>query len=177
MFLDSTTDFVVDAKPITKTGEGKVRAIVTNPSGTKNETMVTNNEDGTYNVAYAPYEEGPHEVDVTYEGLPLEGSPYPVNVVPGHDSSKVKAYGPGLEKGKTNEPQKFTIETKGAGQGGLALAVEGPSKATVNCVDNHDGTCTVEYTPVKPGDYDITVKFADEDIPGELSDAVVQFYL
>lgn len=68
---------------------------------------------------------GPHEIDVTYEGLPIPGSPYEVNAVPGNDPTRVKAYGPGLEKGTTNEPQKFTIETKGAGQGGLALAIEG----------------------------------------------------
>lgn len=42
----------------------------------------------------------------------------------------------------------------------------GPSKAQVNCTDNHDGTCSVDYTPTKPGDYDITIKFAGEDIPG-----------
>lgn len=68
---------------------------------------------------------GPHQIDVTYEGLPLPGSPFDVEVVPGNDPTRVKAYGPGLEKGQTNEPQQFTIETKGAGQGGLALAVEG----------------------------------------------------
>lgn len=45
--------------------------------------------------------------------------------------------------------------------------VTGPSKAEVKCTDNHDGTCTVDYMPTKPGDYDITVKFAGEDIPGK----------
>jgi len=58
VFLDSTTDFTVDASSVAPNGEGKVRAIITNPSGTKNDTMVSNNEDGTYKVAYAPYEEG-----------------------------------------------------------------------------------------------------------------------
>lgn len=58
MFIDSTTDFTVDAASVSPVGEGKLRAIITSPSGTKNDTMVTNNGDGTYNVAYAPYEEG-----------------------------------------------------------------------------------------------------------------------
>lgn len=43
----------------------------------------------------------------------------------------------------------------------------GPSKAEVTCKDNHDGTCTVDYLPTKEGDYDISVKFADKNIPGE----------
>lgn len=58
MFLDSTTDFTVDAKSVDKDGKGKLRAIISNPSGSKNECPVTNNGDGTYKVAYAPFEEG-----------------------------------------------------------------------------------------------------------------------
>ena len=72
----------------------------------------------------------------------------------------------GLEGGKTDEPAVFTVETRGAGQGGLGLAIEGPSKAQMSCKDNRDGSCTVEYMPTKPGDYEIVVKFAEKDIPG-----------
>ncbi len=36
----------------------------------------------------------------------------------------------------------------------------------MDCADNKDGTATVEYTPTEEGDYAISVKFADEDIPG-----------
>ena len=72
----------------------------------------------------------------------------------------------GLEGGVTHAPQVFTVETKGAGQGGLGLAIEGPSEAKMTCRDNRDGSCTVEYLPTKPGDYDINIKFADKNIPG-----------
>lgn len=51
-------------------------------------------------------------------------------------------------------------------QGGLSLAVEGPSKAEISCKDNKDGTCTVSYLPTAPGDYNIIVKFDDKHIPG-----------
>ena len=50
--------------------------------------------------------------------------------------------------------------------GGLALAVEGPSKAEIKCVDNKDGTCNVTYFPQKIGQYEVTVKFADKHVPG-----------
>jgi filamin len=46
-------------------------------------------------------------------------------------SGYVTAYGPGLTHGCTGEPTLFTISTKGAGAGGLSMAVEGPSKAEV----------------------------------------------
>lgn len=39
----------------------------------------------------------------------------------------------------------------------------------MNCKDNRDGSCTVEYIPAEAGDYDISIKFADQDIPGGLS--------
>lgn len=64
------------------------------------------------------------------------------------------------------KPSSFTINTRDAGYGGLGLSIEGPSKAEINCVDNEDGTCTVDYLPVEPGKYTINVKFADEDVPG-----------
>ena len=68
----------------------------------------------------------------------------------------------GLEGGYTNTNQQFTVETRGAGKGGLGLAIEGPSEAKMTCRDNRDGSCTVEYLPTKKGDYDIGVKFADQ---------------
>ena len=53
-----------------------------------------------------------------------------------------------------------------AGNGGLGLAIEGPSEAVVNCKDNRDGSCSVEYLPNEPGSYDISIKFAEKHIPG-----------
>ena len=50
--------------------------------------------------------------------------------------------------------------------GGLSVAVEGPSKADITCQDNKDGTCSVSYLPLLPGEYKIIVKFADKHING-----------
>jgi len=81
-------------------------------------------------------------------------------------SGYVTAYGPGLVYGVCGEPGNFTISTKGAGAGGLSLAVEGPSKAEISCHDNKDGTVSVSYLPTAPGEYKITVKFGDKHIKG-----------
>ena len=70
-------------------------------------------------------------------------------------------------------PAEFTVETKGAGAGGLSLAIEGPSEAKLTCNDHGDGTCSVKYTPTEPGDYEIHIKFADEHIPGSPFNAKV----
>ncbi|EMP41497.1 60S ribosomal protein L10 [Chelonia mydas] len=50
--------------------------------------------------------------------------------------------------------------------GGLSLAVEGPSKAEISCTDNQDGTCSVSYLPMLPGDYSIVVKYNEKHIAG-----------
>lgn len=55
---------------------------------------------------------------------------------------------------------------RGAGTGGLGLAIEGPSEAKMSCKDNKDGSCTVEYVPFTPGDYDVNITFGGQPIPG-----------
>ena len=74
-----------------------------------------------------------------------------------------------------HEERKSIQEYLGAGTGGLGLAIEGPSEAKMTCRDNRDGSCTVEYVPTEAGDYDISIKFADQPIPGspfKVSDAL-----
>lgn len=91
---------------------------------------------------------GVHTIEVTYENIPVPGSPFRINAIPGCDPLRVRAYGSGLEYAITNEPATFTVETKGAGQGSLGLAIEGPSEAKMVCKENQDGTCMMEYLPV-----------------------------
>lgn len=59
-----------------------------------------------------------------------------------------------------------TTVPRGAGTGGLGLAIEGPSEAKMSCKDNKDGSCTVEYIPFTPGDYDVNITFGGHPIPG-----------
>lgn len=120
------------------------------PSGHIDQPKIEDNRDGTVRVQYDPREEGIHELAVKYNGehvqgkvqilsffntmasqCSLLGSPYKFHV-DSIASGFVTAYGPGLTHGVTGEPCNFTISTKGAGAGGLSLAVEGPSKAEVN---------------------------------------------
>lgn len=166
VFVDSPTDFVVDSRAIAKRDDGKVTCTITNPSGTKTENLITPMADGTYRISYTPFEEGRHTIDILYDGLPIPGSPFVVNVRRGSDPKKCRAFGPGLEMGLVDKPNVFTVETKGAGTGGLGLAIEGPSEAKMTCKDNRDGSCSVEYIPSEPGDYDVSIKFADQHIPG-----------
>ena len=71
-------------------------------------------------------------------------------------------------------PAEFTIDTKGAGTGGLGLTVEGPTEAKIECSDNGDGTCSVSYLPTEAGEYLVNILFEDTHIPGSPFHADVQ---
>lgn len=36
----------------------------------------------------------------------------------------------------------------------------------MTCKDNYDGSCNIEYIPTEPGDYEVSIKFATQHIPG-----------
>lgn len=117
-------------------------------------------------MSYIPKDEGEHDIHLKYNGQVLPDSPFPVVAMEGFDPTRVQAFGDGLDQGFVDEPNEFTIDTKNAGAGGLGLAIEGPSEATMTCNDNKDGTATVEYVPTEEGDYDVAIRFGDEHIPG-----------
>ncbi|XP_056338631.1 filamin-C isoform X1 [Oenanthe melanoleuca] len=160
------TEFTVDARALAPTGGPHVRARVLNPAGTPLDTFVTDLGDGTYRVEYTPFEEGLHLVEVTYDEVAVPKSPFRVGVAEGCDPTRVRAHGPGLEGGLVGTANHFTVETRGAGTGGLGLAIEGPSEAKMSCKDNKDGSCAVEYVPFTPGDYDVNITFGGHPIPG-----------
>jgi len=60
VFLESPTEFTVDAKSVTGSGAGRVESLLTSPSGRVVRCPVKNMADGTYQVQYAPYEQGNH---------------------------------------------------------------------------------------------------------------------
>ena len=44
--------------------------------------------------------------------------------------------------------------------------MEGPSKADITLNAIMDGSVDVSFLPSSPGEYEITIKFADKHIPG-----------
>ncbi|XP_051961260.1 filamin-A-like isoform X2 [Xyrauchen texanus] len=166
VFREATTDFTVDARALTKTGGNHIKTCINNPSGNRTEALIRDLGDGTYQVEYTPYEEGMHSVEVAYDDSPVPKSPFRVAVTEGCDPARVRVHGPGLHSGITNKPNKFTVETRGAGTGGLGLAMEGPSEAKMSCTDNKDGSCCVEYIPYESGTYNLNVTYGGQPITG-----------
>uniref|UniRef100_A0A8C6NZL1 Filamin C n=1 Tax=Nothobranchius furzeri TaxID=105023 RepID=A0A8C6NZL1_NOTFU len=161
-----TTHFIVDARALNKAGGSHVKVHIINPSGTNTDSYITDKGDGTYRVEYTAFEDGMHLIEVLYDSTPVPKSPFRVFVVEGCDPTRVRAFGPGLEGGITNKSNFFTVETRGAGTGGLGLTIEGASEAKISCKDNKDGSCSVEYVPFTPGDYDVNITYGGQPIPG-----------
>ncbi|KAI4827415.1 hypothetical protein KUCAC02_030810 [Chaenocephalus aceratus] len=166
IFREATTEFTVDARPLSRQGGDHVKAEVKNPSGALTDCQITDREDGTYSVEYTPFENGVHSVQVFYDDTPVPKSPFRVMVGEGCDPRRVVATGPGLQQALTDKTNNFNIITRGAGIGGLGITVEGPSESKMSCKDNKDGSCSVEYVPYTPGLYDVNITYGGEHIPG-----------
>lgn len=58
------------------------------------------------------FAEGLHLIEVLLDDVSVPKSPFRVSVSEGCDPSRVRAYGPGLEEGLVNKPNRFTVETR-----------------------------------------------------------------
>lgn len=146
-------------------GKADFAVAITSPSGNRVKAHVVPTHEG-YLVNFTPTELGEYLLSISFGGEPVSPTPYCFTCMYGSDPGKVRATGPGLERGIARKPAEFMIDTRGAGQGGLGVTVEGPCEAAINCRDNGDGTCSVAYLPTEPGDYTINITFNDEHIPG-----------
>ena len=185
------TEFQVDNHAA---GKAPVSVNVRSPSGRTVLPMVEETPQG-HNVTFIPREEGPHQVNVICGGVEIPDSPFNTNAFkpvqekpieppkvapktratnqaaqqappPGTNAGKVKAYGDGLYRGITTKPAEFTIDTREAGPGALGLTIEGPIEAKMEARDLGDGTCQVTYYPTEAGDYNISIYYCNEPIPG-----------
>nr|CAD7585822.1 unnamed protein product [Timema genevievae] len=153
-------------------GKADFAVAITSPSGSKVKAHVIPTHEG-FLVNFTPTELGEYLLSISFGGEPVSPTPYRFTCMHGSDPTKVHATGPGLERGVVGNPAEFCIDTRGAGQGGLGVTVEGPCEAAINCRDNGDGTCSVAYLPTEIGDYSINITFNDHHIPGSPFQALV----
>jgi hypothetical protein len=146
---------------------GEVQVSIVGPTGLRCKAQVLPCQEG-HLVSFRPTELGEYELAVSYQGAALGPTPLRLSCL-----ACARAYGPGLSRGIANWPAEFVIDTRGAGQGGLGVTVEGPCEAAINCRDNGDGTCSVAYLPTESGDYAINITFNELHLPGSPFQAIV----
>lgn len=58
------------------------------------------------------------------------------------------------------------IDASLAGLGDIDLYVDGPTRTPIHCVDNHNGTCVMNYVPRVAGMYWLRVLFDGRHVTG-----------
>ena len=133
---------------------------------------IKDNNDGTHDVKFTPWEVGPHKVDILYGKEHIKGSPVSVNVKAAPDAQSCSATGKGLKKAVAGVPTTFDLLTPEKGLAGKqkeGIEIDFNSydgKVEHDIVDNGDGTYEVTYTADKRGTYSIAVKCYNKHIPG-----------
>lgn len=134
--------------------------------------MFKDNKDNSVEVTYVPKVGGDYKIHVSYEDKPVKGSPFFLKVKGNNENTKklvqrITCTGEALKTGKVGTVNEVMVNCKDAGiTGGLAIAMEGPSKPEVSFEDLKDGTLKVKYRPQKAGTYRLHLKFGDFAVPG-----------
>uniref|UniRef100_A0A8C2D881 Filamin B n=1 Tax=Cyprinus carpio TaxID=7962 RepID=A0A8C2D881_CYPCA len=163
--LGSAADFSLD---INETDLSLLTASIKAPSGRDEPCLLKRQPNNHIGISFIPREVGEHLVSIKKNGRHVPNSPISIMVVQSEigDASRVKVFGQGLVEGSTFEMADFVVDTREAGYGGLALSIEGPSKVDIQTEDMEDGTCGVSYCPTEPGTYIVSIRFAEEHVPG-----------
>jgi len=82
------------------------------------------------------------------------------------DAQKIRAYGEGLTRGEVNVENEFKVHAANVHSGGLGITIDGPGAAFFYCSERQNGTFSVFYVCPEPGQYQITIKYNEEHIPG-----------
>ena len=165
LYLENPCPFTVDTGDL----EGQLSIEVTGPKGPliDSDLNVTMTDDGKFDVVFVPSVPGNYVTEVSFNGIPISGSPFTVVVADKTgDPNLVSVYGDGLIGGQINDSLTFTIDTREAGHGSIDMAIEGPSKCDADYQDHGDGSCDVTYFPIEIGAYKIIIQFDNKDVPG-----------
>jgi len=108
-------------------GDGEPRVMIMGPGGVALKTTVKK-INTTFEYVYKALKPGLYIINITFAGQPIQKSPFKVDVGV-LKTSRVRAYGPGLETGTVGVPALFTVEPNG----------EGPIGKLKSLADNADG--------------------------------------
>ena len=138
---------------------------------------------GTFIASYKVLRAGKFALAIEYNGAPLRGSPFTLEVVPGpaHAKACIRLHCPDskaplpilvagnrasfllLARDKFNNPRLVGGET--TLQAGL-VAVQGPEKVGCDLIDKGDGTYEIFYSATVTGEYMCSVNLNNEPVKG-----------
>lgn len=151
-------------------GYGRLVVKAVDPQGTPTRAFVAEEGKNLYIVRMDPRRPGKYAVNVKWGQIPISGSPFKIKVKAASDPSKVRADGPGLRA--TGVPldreTTFTIRTHDAGNGAVLVRLHGVKDSFNIKLDRDPSDPRVlhaKYTPREVGNYEVTIRWDDVDIP------------
>ncbi|XP_014668916.1 PREDICTED: filamin-A-like [Priapulus caudatus] len=159
--------FIVDASDA---GSGNLEIMVNNGMVHCDVSKLGNQK---YQVSFVPSEAKAHVVELTFNKMGVQGSPWTHEVV---DAGRVTLHGEGLQAIRVSKMATFDVHTEGAGPGEVIVKVKAPSGRMVPCriVPTTRDTYTVEYMATEVGPHHLTVSYGGKDVSG--SPFVVKAY-
>lgn len=161
---DMLAEFFVD---YSKAGEGDVQVSIQGPAGGVEYTEEGHGDRITKFCYHTDSDEsGVYIIEIMFADKHIPNSPFYVPVTWKSDPNRVIAEGVGLQGGTTKEWVEFDLDLRKAGDGGISVDIQGPKQPKVEYDDHEDGTMTIQYYPVEPGEYNIDISFNNTHIPG-----------
>jgi len=172
----------VDDQPVVGLYAEDFQVKVTDPTGADVSCSYKDNRDGTFDCAYTPQKSGPYKVAIDLKASqggiqPIRGSVYKLTVSEASDPTKCYAEGPGLVRVFDKQPGLFTVYAKDVNGKPVigenivvnvdprdAKAKSGNPTVNVEVKDNNDGTYSVKYGPVVPGEYRVNTTIGGKSI-------------
>ncbi|ULT80006.1 hypothetical protein L3Y34_010535 [Caenorhabditis briggsae] len=128
-------------------------------------TTVKKMKPGQLLCTFTPFVDGPHQVDVIIDGVPLTEGPYEVFI---SHLGTVRASGDALKKAQRARTARFEVINVEQNRGELDVMVSDPKGGPlpVRCYKQQDDSYWVEFTPEHLGTHTIEVTFGDVPVPG-----------
>ena len=147
--LGRETYFTVDTS---KAGKGDVSAVLHKPDEGVLPLCVTKPKDDLFDVRYKPEEVGEYVIDVAYQGIPLEDTPYTTTCI---DTTSMALKPTGPKTVNVGEPVSMTTDLSQCPDGEFNVSLAGPTECPLTYEPNDDGKGgTFTFIPTEPGLYE-----------------------
>ena len=153
-------------------GKGKIKATAKSISSEREVPVtVTHAQKHHYHVQFPPTEGLNYTLNVYYDELHIQGSPFRIAL---GDASRCRTSGDGLVKAWSKRWNNFAIDCEDAGPGELSITIEGEGLGGINGENSNvepnisqldEFHYEVAYQPPEVGNYWITIKWGNIEIP------------
>ena len=135
------------------------------------KVTVKDQNNGCYHVTYIAPTAGAYIASISFYDRQIPGSPFKINVVPGPDATKCRAYGPALHPNAMHiagTPLALSVDCSEGGYGSLRVYVQGPNdyRPRIFMADDGKGVYSIKFDAMKSGRYFVVVAWAENHIPG-----------